>query len=191
MQIPKTIERGIPILRPRFTPPAFLHYMRRDVTPAIIPEYAYISAFTAIHPVFYPAELVSCPQCGSSEILWDGWNATGARNVYGVRMNERALGYQLRCKDCKTNKAPGGSYCFATTSCVFWEKWEHWKIPSTSFALLNKISLRAFYDLSGSIPYFLKRSAVTHELFDLIIELRPSSTSAGLAENLKRTLHSL
>lgn len=43
----------------------------------------------------------------------------------------------------------------------------------------------------GSIPYFLKRAAVTHELFDLIIELRPSSTSAGLAENLKRELYKI
>jgi hypothetical protein len=40
--------------------------------------------------------------------------------------------------------------------------------------------------LLGSIPYFLKRAAVTHELFDLIIELRPNTTSGGLAENIKR-----
>ncbi|KAF8959245.1 hypothetical protein BDZ97DRAFT_1667389 [Flammula alnicola] len=81
-------------------------------------------------------------------------------------MNERAIGYQLRCKDCKENDRPGG-YCFVATNHIFWDKWEHWKIPR-------------------NIPYFLKRAAVTHELFDLIVELRPSSTSAGLAENLKR-----
>ncbi|KAF8973795.1 hypothetical protein BDZ97DRAFT_1912253 [Flammula alnicola] len=103
-------------------------------------------------------------------IRWDGWNSTGARNVYGIRMNERAIGYQLRCKDCKANDSPGG-YCFVATNHVFWDKWEHWKIPR-------------------NIPYFLKRAAVTHELFDLIVELRPSSTSAGLAENLKQ-LHLL
>lgn len=39
---------------------------------------------------------------------------------------------------------------------------------------------------SGSVPYFLARTAITHELYDFIIELRPSSTSAGLAENIKR-----
>lgn len=38
----------------------------------------------------------------------------------------------------------------------------------------------------GSIPHFLKRAAVTHELYDLIVELRPSSTSAGLSEHIKR-----
>jgi hypothetical protein len=32
----------------------------------------------------------------------------------------------------------------------------------------------------------MSRSAVTHELFDLVIELRPSSTSAGLEEHIKR-----
>ena len=32
----------------------------------------------------------------------------------------------------------------------------------------------------------MSRSAVTHELFNLVIELRPSSTSAGLEENIKR-----
>jgi hypothetical protein len=36
------------------------------------------------------------------------------------------------------------------------------------------------------IPYFFKRCAVTHELFSLIVELRPSTTSMGLAENIKR-----
>lgn len=39
---------------------------------------------------------------------------------------------------------------------------------------------------SENVPYFLARAAVTHELYDFIIELRPSSTSAGLAENIKR-----
>jgi len=32
----------------------------------------------------------------------------------------------------------------------------------------------------------MHRSAVTHELFDLVNELRPSFTSAGLQEHVKR-----
>ena len=35
------------------------------------------------------------------------------------------------------------------------------------------------------IPHFLTRCAVTRELYDIIIELRPSLTSGGLAENIK------
>ncbi|PPQ84313.1 hypothetical protein CVT26_011237 [Gymnopilus dilepis] len=61
--------------------------------------------------------------------------------------------------------------CFATTNKVFWEKWEHWKIPCW-------------------VPYFTSRSAVTHELFDLITEFRPSMTAAGIEEHI-RQLHLL
>ena len=38
----------------------------------------------------------------------------------------------------------------------------------------------------GEIPIFYKRCALTRELFNLVVELRPSMTSAGLAEQLKR-----
>ncbi len=37
------------------------------------------------------------------------------------------------------------------------------------------------------MPHFLKRCALTGELYDLIVELRPSVTAAGLAENIRRT----
>lgn len=130
--IPRTLDKSVPLLGPRFGPPTFLHHMRRDVTPLIEPKCAYISALTVVHPVFYPTTFTACPQCNSSEFRWDGWNGTGAQNVHGVRMNERAIGYQLRCKDCKASKATAG-YCFVTTNHVFWEKWEHWKIPSKLF----------------------------------------------------------
>jgi hypothetical protein len=108
-------------------------------------------------------------------VLWDGWTATGARDVHGVRREERALGYQLRCKPCRTKYGKGGSNekekgsCFATTNKFFWEKWEHYDCHEP-----------------GTIPYFMHRSAVTHELFDLVNELRPSFTSAGLQEHVKR-----
>jgi hypothetical protein len=38
----------------------------------------------------------------------------------------------------------------------------------------------------GGIPYFFKRCALTRDLFDLVVEVRPSMTSAGLAEHVKR-----
>lgn len=38
----------------------------------------------------------------------------------------------------------------------------------------------------GGMPYFFKRCATTHELFDLLVELRPKLTAAGLAEHVKR-----
>ncbi|TFY73336.1 hypothetical protein EWM64_g10676, partial [Hericium alpestre] len=62
-------------------------------------------------------------------------------------------------------------YSYATTSDKFWEGWEYWRIPR-------------------GLPVFFHRCAVTHDLLDLIVELRLSSTSAGLAENIKQ-LHLL
>ncbi|KAF9526718.1 hypothetical protein CPB83DRAFT_769780, partial [Crepidotus variabilis] len=87
---------------------------------------------------------------------------------------ERAIGYQLQCNICEQKFGKGGpehtkngpGYCFSTTSQTFWAKWEFWKIPA-------------------SVPLFFHRSAVAHNLLDLIIELWPLSTSVGTAENIK------
>ncbi|KAJ7138761.1 hypothetical protein C8R43DRAFT_893207, partial [Mycena crocata] len=64
------------------------------------------------------------------------------RKVHGIRIEERALGYQLRCNDCEKKYGKGGTdigasnadgeklgCSFATTNSVFWDRWEHWKIP--------------------------------------------------------------
>ena len=34
----------------------------------------------------------------------------------------------------------------------------------------------------GTVPHFMSRSAIAHDLFDLIIEIQPSTTSAGFEE---------
>ena len=57
---------------------------------------------------------------------------------------------------------------------------------SFPFAFLKIAQLIPLLHGSGSVPYFFARTAVTHDLCDFIIELRPSSTSAGLSENIKR-----
>ncbi|KAI6030973.1 hypothetical protein EDC04DRAFT_2572146, partial [Pisolithus marmoratus] len=86
---------------------------------------------------------------------------------------EVALGLQLRCNECKAKSSSDNlreestGYCFATTSIAYWRNWEHWQIPR-------------------GIPIFFHRCAVTRELFDLIVELRPSSTSGAIAEQIKR-----
>jgi acetoacetate decarboxylase len=76
-----------------------------------------------------------------------------------------------------------GTYCFATTNVSFWAKREAWEIPRRLCTIYTTTDSHTFI---GEIPYFLKRCAITRELYDLIVELRPSSTSAGLAENIKR-----
>ncbi|KAF8581977.1 hypothetical protein K439DRAFT_1647749 [Ramaria rubella] len=75
-------------------------------------------------------------------------------------MEEVALGRQLQCKILPL-------YCFASTNNLFWLKWEHWQIPD-------------------GIPHFFKRCAATRDLFDLIVEMCPKTTSAGLAESIER-----
>jgi hypothetical protein len=40
--------------------------------------------------------------------------------------------------------------------------------------------------VTGGIPHFFQRCALTRDLFDLVVELRPTSSSAALAENIRR-----
>jgi hypothetical protein len=145
------LKKEIPLLGPCFLPPSYQHAMRRETTPKIIPDTAYLKPLTIIHP-FYQLGLSQCPQCDSTEILWDGWTSTGAREVHGLRREERALGYQLRCKKCKAKYGKGGSnehekkpFCFATTSKMFWQKWEHWKIPRESLFTIEVSHTLAAY----------------------------------------------
>jgi hypothetical protein len=126
-------------------------------------------------------------------VRWDGWTTTGHRDVHGMKEEETVLGYQLICRQCEIRYSHakdniGGenrSYCFATTNPTFWQKWEHWKIPRKKSHL--HISANIHRIPVGNIPHFFKRCAVTHELFNMVIEMRLSSTSKGLAENIKRT----
>ncbi|RDB21084.1 hypothetical protein Hypma_011838 [Hypsizygus marmoreus] len=167
--IAPSLKKGIPILGPRFSPPSYLTIQKRDVTPNIKPETTYLRDITIIHPFYYPHGFLSkCPDCESRETLWDGWTGAGPRDVHGLRCEERAMGYQLRCKGCKSAGRP---FCFATTSKAFWEKWEHWRVPR-------------------GIPLFFSRSAVSRDLFDVVIEFRPAVPSAQLAEHVKQ-LHLL
>ncbi|KAJ7130666.1 hypothetical protein C8R46DRAFT_1236100 [Mycena filopes] len=170
--IPKAqvLKAGVPIYGPRFIPPSFIDTRLRGGK--VKAETAYLRPINIIHPVYYPA-LGKCPHCGSEDIDWDSWNATGSREVHGVRREETALGYQLRHDKCLPDEGESGTRnrCFATTNMGFWRNWEHWEIPR-------------------GIPFFFSRSAVTRELFDLIIELRLLGTSGGLAENIKQ-LHLL
>lgn len=41
----------------------------------------------------------------------------------------------------------------------------------------------------AAIPFFMKRCALTRDLFNLIIEFRLKMTSAGLSENIRREYH--
>ncbi|TFK92386.1 hypothetical protein K466DRAFT_441520, partial [Polyporus arcularius HHB13444] len=133
---PTTLNPRIPLLGPHFDPPSFSHIQRRSAAPEIVPEMAYLKPVTIIHPLYFP-DLGECPKCGSSDVIWYGWSPTGHREVHGIEREETAIGFQLRCTPCKKLYGKGGSkaeeeehYSFLTTNCVFWEKREHWELPS-------------------------------------------------------------
>ncbi|KAJ7615765.1 hypothetical protein DFH06DRAFT_1365836 [Mycena polygramma] len=172
------LPKGMPILGPKFIPPGFIDSQKRGQV-NIKPSSLYIRPFNIIHPFYYP-DIAFCPQCSSKDITWQGWTGAGSREVHGLHIEEKALGYQLRCSPCKDKYGKDGTdvgatnangdklgSTFATTNSIFWDQWEHWKIPR-------------------GIPYFLYRSALTRELFDFIVELRPSTTSGRLADNVKQ-----
>lgn len=182
----------IPFLGPHFTPPTFIHSQKRLVTPDITPDTTYLKPLNVVHPFYYP-ELACCPQCDSKKIQWNGWTPTGHREVHGVSREETAIGVQLRCSLCqerygKDGEEEGkGKYCWATTNALFWERKEHWELPSTcpSSCAPWMLSIIGWVRLDG-VPIFFKRCALTADLFNLVIELRPSTTAAGLSENFKR-----
>jgi hypothetical protein len=134
---PPSLPKDIPLLGPRFLPPSYLHIQKCHPTPIIEPQTAYLKPFNVVHP-FYHSGLEKCPQCDSSDVIWDGWTTSGHRELHGVREEETVIGYQLICKPCEARfsrtKGSGdkGFFCFATTNPVFWKKWEHWEIPRES-----------------------------------------------------------
>ncbi|KAI1788923.1 hypothetical protein LXA43DRAFT_843469, partial [Ganoderma leucocontextum] len=170
----------IPYYGSKFYPPTYISEKLRKVSPNVTPELSYLKPVTVLHPALIE-ELNFCPRCNAtgSDLSWNGWTTSGPRDVHGVSSEEQVIGVQMRCNRCKAargkadadddNKDP--SYCWGTASSQFWENREHWQIPI-------------------GVPHVKWRSTVTSELYDLIVELRPDTTSAGLAEHIKQ-LHLL
>ena len=155
---------------------------------------------TVLHPALIE-ELNFCPRCNAtgSDLVWSGWTTSGPRDVHGIFSEEQVIGVQMRCKKCKVGRGRADddddddddpSYCWGTASSQFWENKEHWQIPSASICLLAfQVARKLLTWFPVGVPHIRWRSAVTSELYDLIVELRPDTTSAGLAEHVKRELN--
>ena len=161
---PPSLPKEIPLLGPRFLPPSYLHLQKRQPTPIIQPQTAYLKPLNVVHPFYHP-ELDKCPQCDSTDVLWDGWTTSGHRELHGVQVEETVIGYQLICKPCQgrftrtkgTAICEKGLFCFATTNPNFWKKWEHWRIPCKQILPFeqNKThqnSQRTFPTSSNDVP---------------------------------------
>ncbi|KAJ7026746.1 hypothetical protein C8F04DRAFT_966090 [Mycena alexandri] len=135
---PKALKPGFPIYGPKFIPPSFNDVRLRSFAGKVKPQAAYLRPINIIHPVYYPS-LGNCPHCGSSDARWDGWNGTGSREVHGLQREETALGYQLRHDKCTPDEGTTKlrNRAFASTNQLFWENWEHWKIPRRSTSPSN------------------------------------------------------
>ncbi|TFK77611.1 hypothetical protein K466DRAFT_508295, partial [Polyporus arcularius HHB13444] len=183
------LHPDIPLLGPRFLPPSFLHVLRRNAAPEITPNPAYLKPLNVIHPMYYPELLERCPNCrtlgAKPDLAYNGWNPTGHREVHGVMQEETAIGIQLRCNSCEARKETR-SHCFVTTNPIFWENVQHWEVPGKWLYHCRCSPVLTSAGLTAGMPHFLKRSATTSDLYDLIVELRPSMTAAGLAENIRR-----
>ncbi len=188
----KSLAKDIPIYLPRFTPPTLFHHLRRHTAARISPAILYIKPLNIVHPFYYP-ELRRCPTCKIGKTTWSGWTGAGPCEVHGFFREERAFGFQIHCEDCQAaaykareaGEAAPGSFRTATTSPQFWANWQHFEIPSACFFPLIFLTA-ANINVSGTIPHFFQRCALTRELYDMIIEIRPTVTSGGLAENIKR-----
>ncbi|RDX40484.1 hypothetical protein OH76DRAFT_1325834, partial [Lentinus brumalis] len=97
--LPPTLPPTIPNFGPRFVPPSYAQLLKRDKKARIKPEVAYVRPLNVVHPFYYDG-LKKCPQCDSVDVLWDSWTNTGHRDLHGIRAEESAIGYQLRCKVC-------------------------------------------------------------------------------------------
>jgi hypothetical protein len=79
---------------------------------------------------------------------------------------------------------------YSLTSPEYWEHYHHFEIPGRPFRVRLLSAMVSNLLFSDGIPHFFAQSAVTRELFNLIVELHPSTKSASIEENVKRK-HSL
>ncbi|KAJ3527510.1 hypothetical protein NM688_g8119 [Phlebia brevispora] len=176
----RPLNDAVPLHGPYFMPHnSYLEGQKRERSPQITLDVSYLKPVTVVHPYFFGERLLRCPNVKPTalktevhEVAWDGWTTTGHREVHGLWREETAIRYQLRCKTCQRASQMEGThkriqYCFATMSSQFWQYYEHWQIPRY-------------------VPYFLHRCVVTRELYNLIIEFRPSMTASAMEEHIKQ-----
>ncbi|KAI0682819.1 hypothetical protein BC835DRAFT_1234568, partial [Cytidiella melzeri] len=84
---------------------------------------------------------------------------------------EAAIGYQIRCHDCKEEETKGKSfmYYFALTNSEYWEELK-----------------QDYRTLPCEIPHLGHWCALTWDLFNMIVELRVPLTAMGMVTHIER-----
>ncbi|KAG0698511.1 hypothetical protein DFH29DRAFT_1018080 [Suillus ampliporus] len=157
---------NVPLLGPRFMPPSYLHIQKWSGGGAVELKIQYLKPLNIVYLFYYP-QLAQCPRCGSNkDTTWEGWTSKGPQELHGVFCEEMALSTQLHCNHCKeTSKSKLKARNGTLAQCI--------GSPGST----------GKYHMRG-IPIFFYRCALMWDLFDLLVELWPSSTSAGLEEQL-------
>jgi hypothetical protein len=82
------------------------------------------------------------------------------------------------------------SHFWATMNREYWSGVPHWQVPRvcrTFVACLSACLLTRHFSSTDpvGIPHFLKKCALSRDLFDIIIEMRPSVPSATLQNHIR------
>jgi hypothetical protein len=199
---------NIPIYGPRFIPTPPLQFSFRSNAASIRPDHFHLKPITIMHPLYQllPSSVVACPGCRDRStkpnLKMKGWASDGPRLVHGLKEEEFALGYKLRCDTCqalnqqksadkqaKEKDDDSSPASFHTTSPHYYQGVEHWQVPGM---LQRHVFVNVDIDLFliEYVPFFLHKSALTRELFDAVTELRVTVVSATLAEHIKRKCRS-
>lgn len=127
----KFLDRRIPLLGPRFTPPPPSLSVKRSIS-AVTPLDYYIRPVSIAHPFYYPN--LACPGCrlnsrNSEKLQWKSWTGAGPRLVHGLYEDEMAFGLKLYCSTCakhglgngpSNDSDEGRGYC-SLTNARFWK----------------------------------------------------------------------
>ena len=159
-------------------------------------EHYYIKPVHIVHPFFYPALTnLGCRKHGTEpNIQWTQWTGKGPRDVHGLMEAEFSIGYQMQCKMCAAGGETDAPDCdstikprlhfWAATNRSYWAGLLHWQVPcacslTCAFVCLLTFSVLRYPALSQEV------CLVSRELFDIIIEMRPSLPSATLQDHIK------
>lgn len=198
---PTTPPHTVPILGPKFLPPSIDSPFLASDTKPVAPEVYYRKALTVIHPLYHPS-LRQCPVCKkegvtSTKLTAEGWATGGPRHVHGIADEEYAIGYVLSCARCQgirneqnqANTIPAKDRRpakFTLSNAEFWAGKSFWERPRKAFQSSAMLLTNDRYTLIDSLPFVSKRSAITPELADLIMEFRIDNPAANIEEHVKR-----
>jgi ribosomal protein L32 len=175
----------IPLLGPVFLPPEPSLLLKYTPHRPIKPTDYYLRNFTVVHP-FYMAKspLLTCPGCVQTQqipkITWRSWSNKAPRLVHELDRDSLAMGYTFECSNCEEQRR---QHHWTMTNAIFWKEIPYWKVPGEvpTYPCVALIDHSLAY-----VPFFLERSAISRQLYNVIAEFRLTEPAAAIVEHVKR-----